>query len=127
MFTSEYTNCSSVPNINGGQDALNYPSVSLQLNNSKSSISAIFHRTVTNVGSRKAIYKATVKAPMNLKVTVVPKELAFSNLHESKSFTVVIKGPPLNNINSLSASLEWSDAKHRVKSPILIYLPPSIF
>ena len=55
LFTSEYTNCSSVPNINGGQDALNYPSVSLQLNNSKSSISAIFHRTVTNVGSRKAI------------------------------------------------------------------------
>ena len=121
VFTEKGTNCSSIPDI-GGHDALNYPSMYLQLNSTNSSISAIFHRTVTNVGSRKAIYKATVKAPANLKVTVVPKELAFSHLNEKKSFMVVIKGPPLKNITSVSASLEWSDAKHRVRSPILIFL-----
>ncbi|KAK9999542.1 hypothetical protein SO802_019145 [Lithocarpus litseifolius] len=121
LFTEGNTNCSNIPSI-GGHDALNYPSMYLQLNNPNSSISAIFHRTVKNVGSKKAIYKATVKAPANLKVTVAPKELAFSHLKEKKSFTVVIKGPPLKNITSVSASLEWSDAKHRVRSPILIFL-----
>ena len=121
FFTEGNTNCSSIPNI-GGHDALNYPSMYLQLNNPNTSISAIFHRIVKNVGSKKAIYKATVKAPANLKVTVVPKELAFSHLNEKKSFAVVIKGPPLKNITSVSASLEWSDAKHRVRSPILIFL-----
>nr|POE88667.1 subtilisin-like protease sbt4.15 [Quercus suber] len=121
VLTEENTNCSSIPDI-GGHDALNYPSMYLQLNSANSSISAIFHRTVTNVGLEKAIYKAIVKAPATLKVTVVPKELAFSHLYEKKSFTVVMKGPPLKNITSVSASLEWSDAKHRVRSPILIFL-----
>ncbi|XP_050259827.1 subtilisin-like protease SBT4.15 [Quercus robur] len=121
VFTEEKTNCSSIPDI-GGHDALNYPSMYLQLNSANSSISAIFHRTVTNVGLEKGIYKAIVKAPATLKVTVVPKELAFSHLYEKKSFMVVIKGPPLNNISSLSASLEWNDGKHRVKSPIHIFL-----
>ncbi|XP_065633197.1 subtilisin-like protease SBT4.15 [Quercus suber] len=121
LFTEGKTNCSSIPNI-GGHDALNYPSMYLQLTNPNSSISAIFHRTVKNVGLKKAIYKATVKAPANLKVTVVPKELAFSHLNEKKSFKVVIKGPPLKNITNVSASLEWSDTKHRVRSPIFIFL-----
>ncbi|KAK7849030.1 subtilisin-like protease sbt4.15 [Quercus suber] len=102
LFTNENTSCSSLPNI-GGQDALNYPSMSLQLNNPNSSISTMFRRKVTNVGSERAIYKAIVKAPTNLKVTVVPKQLAFSHLHEEKYFMVVKKGPPLNNISSLSA------------------------
>ena len=82
----------------------------------------MFHRKVTNVGSEKAIYKAIVKALANLKVTVVPKQLDFSHLHEEKSFMVVKKGPPLNNITSFSTSLEWSDTKHKVKSPIFVYL-----
>ncbi|KAK4595105.1 hypothetical protein RGQ29_018747 [Quercus rubra] len=120
LFTEGKTNCSSVPNI-GGHDALNYPSMYLELNNTNSSILAIFHRTVTNVGSRNSIYKAIVKAPAVLNVTVVPNQLAFSHLKEKKSFTVVIKGPPLNNVTSLSASLEWNDTKHRVKNPILLF------
>ena len=121
LFTNENTSCSSLPNIRG-QDALNYPPMSLQLNNPNSSISTMFHRKVTNVGSEKAIYKAIVKALANLKVTVVPKQLDFSHLHEEKSFMVVKKGPPLNNITSFSTSLEWSDTKHKVKSPIFVYL-----
>ncbi|KAL0009588.1 hypothetical protein SO802_011090 [Lithocarpus litseifolius] len=120
LFTEERTNCSSVPDI-GGHDALNYPSMYLELNTTNSSVSAIFHRTVTNVGSPKSIYKAIVKAPAVLNVTVVPNQLAFSHLNEKKSFTVVIKGPPLNNVTSLSASLEWNDTKHRVKNPILLF------
>ncbi|XP_075644333.1 subtilisin-like protease SBT4.15 [Castanea sativa] len=120
LFTDAPTNCSSVPDI-GGLDALNYPSMYLELNDTNSSVSGIFHRTVTNVGSPKSIYKAIVKAPAVLKVTVVPNQLVFSHLNEKKSFTVVIKGPPLDNVTSLSASLEWNDTKHRVKSPIQLF------
>ncbi|XP_030957527.1 subtilisin-like protease SBT4.15 isoform X1 [Quercus lobata] len=127
LFTEEITNCSSVPNI-GGHDALNYPSMYFQFKNTNSTISAIFHRTVTNVGPRKSIYKATVRAPKNLKVTVIPNKLTFSQLNQKKSFKVVIQGPPqllpINQMTSLSASLEWSDATHRVKSPIFITLTP---
>ena len=123
ILTDEKTNCSSIPSF-GGQDALNYPSMYLQLKNSTSSYSAIFYRKVTNVGSQKSTYKVTVKAPENVKVTVVPNTLAFSKLQEKKSFKVVIKGPPLKYSTSLSASLEWSDGTHMVKSPILIFLPP---
>ena len=78
------------------------------------------------MGSRKSIYKATVRAPKNLKVTVIPNKLTFSQLNQKKSFKVVIQGPPqllpINQTTSLSASLEWSDATHRVKSPIFITL-----
>ncbi|XP_075633879.1 subtilisin-like protease SBT4.15 [Castanea sativa] len=127
LFTGKITNCSSVPNI-GGHDALNYPSMYFQFKDGNSSISAIFHRTVTNVGSRKSTYKAIVKAPKNLKVTIIPNKLAFSQLNQKKSFKVVIQGPPLlltiNQTTSLSASLEWRDATHRVKSPIFITLTP---
>ncbi|KAL4611660.1 hypothetical protein ACB092_08G141700, partial [Castanea dentata] len=121
LFTGEITNCSSLPNI-GGHDILNYPSMYFQFTNAKSSISTIFHRTVTNVGSRKSIYKATVRAPKNLKVTVIPNKLTFSQLNQKKSFQVMIQGPPqlLNQTAGLSASLEWSDGTHRVKSPIFI-------
>nr|POE84449.1 subtilisin-like protease sbt4.15 [Quercus suber] len=125
LFTGEITNCSSLPNI-GGHDVLNYPSMYFQFTNPKSSITAIFHRTVTNVGPRKSIYKATVRAPKNLKVTVIPNKLTFSQLNQKKSFKVAIQGPPqllpINQTTSLSASLEWSDGTHRVKSPIFITL-----
>jgi hypothetical protein len=62
IFTNKNTNCSSIPSF-GGQDALNYPSLYLQLKNSNSSYLAIFYRTVTNVGSQKSTYKVTVKVP----------------------------------------------------------------
>ncbi|XP_075633877.1 subtilisin-like protease SBT4.15 [Castanea sativa] len=125
LFTEDNTDCASVPDI-GGHDSLNYPSMYYQFQNPNTSINVIFHRTVTNVGLKNSIYKATVKAPRNLKVSVIPNVLAFSQLNEKKSFNVTIEGPPLllqtNQITHLSASLEWSDTKHRVRSPIFVTL-----
>ncbi|XP_065634419.1 subtilisin-like protease SBT4.15 [Quercus suber] len=125
LFTEDNTDCASVPDI-GGHDSLNYPSMYYQFQNPNTSINVVFHRTVTNVGPKNSIYKATVKAPRNLKVSVIPNVLAFSQLNEKKSFNVTIQGPPLllqtNKITHLSASLEWSDAKHRVRSPIFVTL-----
>ncbi|KAA8544226.1 hypothetical protein F0562_022238 [Nyssa sinensis] len=124
IVVDEHVNCSRISSI-GGHDDLNYPTVHLMLENPNSSISATFHRTVTNVGYGKSVYKAIVKAPEGIKISVVPDTLAFNQVKEKQSFKVELKGPPLkNNISVLSASLEWSDKRHIVKSPILVFLPP---
>ncbi|KAF3960897.1 hypothetical protein CMV_014425 [Castanea mollissima] len=125
LFTEDNTTCSSVPKF-GGYDSLNYPTLYYQYDDPNSTISAIYYRTVTNVGFRNSIYKATVTAPKNLTVTVVPNKLSFTQLHQKKSFKVTIKAPPqflqTFQYTHRSASLEWSDGRHRVKSPILISL-----
>lgn len=112
--------CSSMKPAQG-IDGLNYPTMHMQLRNG-SKINAVFHRTVTNVGP-KSVYKATVKSPKGLKVKVSPKVLLFSKPYEKQSFIVRLKGSMKNGTQILSASLEWKDSKHRVKSPILIYKP----
>lgn len=107
-----------------GTDGLNYPSMHIQLKTPDSSISAIFYRTVTNVGSAESVYKASVTAPKGLSVQVAPNTLTFSKLHQKKSFKVVLKGAAIKNgTRILSALLEWSDSMHKVKSPILVYKP----
>ena len=125
LFTKDNTNCSSVPKF-GGHDSLNYPTLYYQYDDPNSTISAIYYRTVTNVSFRNSMYKATVTAPKNLTVTVVPNKLSFTQLHQKKSFKVTLKAPPqflqTFQYTHQSASLEWSDGTHRVKSPILISL-----
>ncbi|KAK3445466.1 hypothetical protein EUGRSUZ_A01616 [Eucalyptus grandis] len=114
-------NCSSFRPAHG-TDGLNYPSMHLQLTDTSASISAIFYRTVTNVGSAKSLYKAKVTAPEGVSIQVVPDTLKFDKLHENRSFKVVVKGGRVKKgTHIMSGSLEWSDSRHRVKSPILIF------
>uniref|UniRef100_A0A5B7AN33 Subtilisin-like protease SBT4.15 n=1 Tax=Davidia involucrata TaxID=16924 RepID=A0A5B7AN33_DAVIN len=105
-----------------GADGLNYPSMHIQLENSNSSISAVFYRTVTNVEDGKSVYKAKVQSPEGLSVTVVPNTLSFDGLNQKRSFKVVLKGKFIQDRSwILSALLVWSDSKHTVKSPIVVY------
>ncbi|KAL3754124.1 hypothetical protein ACJRO7_001383 [Eucalyptus globulus] len=114
-------NCSSFRPAHG-TDGLNYPSMHLQLTDTNASISAVFYRTVTNVGSAKSLYKAKVTAPEGVSIQVVPDTLKFDKLHENRSFKVVVKGGRVKKgTRIMSGSLEWSDSRHRVKSPILIF------
>ncbi|XP_061340241.1 subtilisin-like protease SBT4.15 [Gastrolobium bilobum] len=109
-----------------GTDGINYPSMHIQLLSAYSRISAVFHRTVTNVGYGTSTYKAKVTAPKGLSVEVIPNTLQFSQLHQDLSFKVVLKGPPMpDETQILSASLEWNDSKHSVRSPILVLKPTS--
>ncbi|XP_043711864.1 subtilisin-like protease SBT4.15 [Telopea speciosissima] len=110
--------------IEEGYDGLNYPSMNLNLENNKH-ISAVFKRTVTNVGFPNSVYKATVKTPPGLNVKVIPNTLIFKSLQEKKTFKVVMKGAVLkgNDTRVLEASLEWNDKWHKVRSPILVYRP----
>ncbi|CAL5345509.1 unnamed protein product [Camellia sinensis] len=113
-------NCSSFKPAQG-TDGLNYPSMHTQVASGNSSISAVFYRTVTNVGYGNSVYVARVKLPKGLDVTVVPKTLSFKRRHQKKSFKVVLRGKFMNDRAwVLSALLEWSDSKHTVRSPILV-------
>lgn len=114
-------NCSSFKPAHG-TDGLNYPSMHLQLTDTSARISAVFYRTVTNVGPVKTVYKARVTAPKGVSIQVVPDTLKFDKLHENRSFKVVVKGGRVEKgTHTMSGSLEWRDSRHRVKSPILVF------
>ncbi|KAF4358514.1 hypothetical protein F8388_005170 [Cannabis sativa] len=108
-----------------GTDGLNYPTMQLHLQNPNSTVSAIFHRTVTHVGQGSAMYKVNVVSPKGLSVRVNPSSLSFSAPQQKRSFSVVIKGKSLpKGTQFLSALLEWNDfQKHSVRSNILVYKP----
>ncbi|PON83147.1 Subtilase [Trema orientale] len=108
-----------------GTDGLNYPTMHIHLKNPNSTVSAVFHRTVTHVGYRSAVYKANVVSPKGLSVKVLPGSLNFTQPRQKRSFKVAVKGSALPNGTSfLSAMLEWNDShKHIVRSYILVYKP----
>ncbi|KAJ4829848.1 hypothetical protein Tsubulata_035045 [Turnera subulata] len=107
-----------------GTDGLNYPSMHMQLKDVNSSVSAVFYRTVTNVGFGTSVYKASVKSPKGLSIQVIPDTLTFDKLHQKQDFKVVVKGGPMTGETYvLSGLLEWTDSKHSVRSPIVIYRP----
>ncbi|KAK7355421.1 hypothetical protein VNO80_14676 [Phaseolus coccineus] len=104
-----------------GTDGINYPSMHTQII-PNGSISAIFYRSVTNVGLGNSTYKAKVTSPKGLSIKVIPDTLTFSGVNQELSFKVMLKGPPVpKESNLLSASLEWNDSQHNVRSPIVVY------
>jgi len=112
--------CSSIEPAQG-TDGINYPSMHTQIA-PNSSISAIFYRSVTNVGLGNSTYKAKVTSPKGLSIEVIPDTLTFGGVKQELSFKVVLKGPPMPKESYiLSASLEWNDSQHNVRSPIVIY------
>ncbi|KAF6166039.1 hypothetical protein GIB67_012936 [Kingdonia uniflora] len=115
-----HANCSSFPRALGS-DGLNYPTMQFQIASPNEPVSAVFIRTVTNVGYGKSVYKATVKSAKGLKITVTPNTLIFNRPHQKKSFKVVVKGNLQADSAISSSVLQWSDSKHIVRSPIMIY------
>ncbi|XP_039004248.1 cucumisin-like [Hibiscus syriacus] len=97
---------------------LNYPSFALSATPGNS-VTRVFHRTVTNVGSAVSTYKAVVKAPSGLVIQVQPSILSFKSLGQKVSFTVTVKAEVGNSM--LSGGLIWDDGVHQVRSPIVAY------
>lgn len=101
---------------------LNYPSMTacIKANGNKVvTFSEKFTRVVTNVGLGNSTYKVTTTKSSDYIVSVEPSTLAFGAMNEKKSFEVVISGK--TNAKMVSASLEWSDGIHRVRSPVVLY------
>nr|KYP55861.1 Subtilisin-like protease [Cajanus cajan] len=115
---SSSNNCSN-PSLD-----LNYPSfIAFFGDNGSSNDSRAtweFHRTVTNVGDGETIYTASVTRIKGFNVSVIPNKLVFKEKNEKLSYKLRIEGPSIEGF----AYLAWTDAKHVVRSPIVVTALP---
>ncbi|XP_031285387.1 subtilisin-like protease SBT4.14 [Pistacia vera] len=119
---SKSVNCSSlIPGL--GHDALNYSTMQVKLDKYHPT-TAVFRRTVTNVGDPVSIYNTTIKAPKGVNISVKPLSLFFSRSRQKRNFTVVVKAsrkPIPASTKVHSGLLVWKSPRHVVRSPIVIY------
>lgn len=98
---------------------LNYPSISVaDLKTGPVTI----NRKVKNVGS-PGKYVGRVTSPLEVSIVIEPSTLQFTAMDEEKSFTIVLQRSGKGNQEGyVFGTLEWSDGKHSVRSPIAINL-----
>lgn len=120
LLTGENITCSQ--ETNGTVWDLNYPSFALSTQPG-TSITRVFHRTVTNVWSASSTYKATIAASTGLNIQVQPEVLSFNSPGQKQSFVVTVEA----NLNktTISGSLVWDDGMHQVRSPIVAHVSHS--
>ncbi|CAL5066647.1 unnamed protein product [Urochloa decumbens] len=110
----------------GSVGDLNYPTMAAQVEPGKN-FTVGFPRTVTNVGDAGAVYNVKIVsatgAAGNLVVAVSPSRLEFSERSTKASFTVTVTGVVPGAGHVVSAAIVWSDGKHEVKSPVVVYTP----
>lgn len=119
LITGDNSSCSDV--TNGTVWDLNYPSFAMSTTNPKTPVRRVFHRTVTNVGSTKSVYKATVSAPKGLNVTVEPSVLTFGSVGQKLSFSLTVQAT-IFETDKIVGTLIWYDGSHSVRSPVVSYL-----
>ncbi|KAJ1389154.1 Peptidase S8/S53 domain [Sesbania bispinosa] len=104
---------------------LNYPSFAVSTT-SGVFFSRVFTRTVTitNAGSPTSIYNAIVTAPKGLEIKMNPSSMSFSSVGQNQNFQLRVQGSLGTNLLA-SASLIWDDGKHKVRSPITVFLVES--
>lgn len=94
----------------------NYPSISVD----KFGGSATVSRKVKNVGS-PGTYRARVRSPAGVTVSVNPSTLTFEKKGEEKKFEVTFKaksnGQPAGFV---FGQLIWSNGHHYVRSPLVV-------
>ncbi|CAF2037579.1 subtilisin-like protease SBT1.7 [Brassica rapa] len=105
---------------------LNYPSFAVNVDKSDT---YKYTRTVTNVGGAGSYSVKVISETTEVKISVEPAVLTFKEVNEKKSyevtFTVNSSKPPRfssfrpSGFNSFG-SIEWSDGKHVVASPVAI-------
>ncbi|KAL0673238.1 hypothetical protein Bca4012_001219 [Brassica carinata] len=104
--------------------SLNYTSDTLKIiSGSDNSFTVSFNRTVTNVGTPNSTYTSKVVAGHGSKLTIMvtPSVLSFKTVNEKQSFKVTVTGSDLSSKLPSSANLIWSDGRHNVRSPIVVY------
>ncbi|GMI74108.1 hypothetical protein like AT5G59810 [Hibiscus trionum] len=96
----------------------NYPSIAVPELNGTVTVS----RTVKNVGPPRSTYKARVRSPAGVTITVIPSKLRFKKCGEEKRFKVTIKSnSDVKSQEYVFGELLWSDGKHNVRSPIAVW------
>ncbi|MBA0627223.1 hypothetical protein Godav_004762 [Gossypium davidsonii] len=118
QVTRDNTTCSAATNGTVLSD-LNYPSFAV-FTSSSTTVRHVFNRTVTNVGSPMATYRARVSFPTRTaRVRVNPNVLSFTSVGQKLSFQVIIEGTM--DASMVSGSLVWDDGVHKASSPIVVF------
>ncbi|GMI95185.1 Subtilisin-like Serine protease 1.7 [Hibiscus trionum] len=105
----------------GGRNELNYPSfISILSKDEKSPKVKKFSRVVTNVGDEESSYEANATSSNEMRITVEPATLTFSDKYQKQSFSVSLEiseeAPPV-----VFGYIKWSDQhSHLVSSPIVV-------
>ncbi|GFQ05644.1 cucumisin [Phtheirospermum japonicum] len=97
---------------------LNYPTIAANVKIGKA-FKVRFLRTVTNVGHAKSRYKVKIVKSLGGRVVVRPRVIKFRALNQRRSFVVTVSGKISEKL--FVASIVWSDGKHKVRSPIVVY------
>jgi hypothetical protein len=103
---------------------LNYPSITALFAATTKVVpsSKTFVRTVMNVGPKRSVYVARVKAPKGVTVTVKPAMLAFADGVTKRSFMVTVTADTRNLVlddsGAMFGSLSWSDGTHVVRTEV---------
>ncbi|XP_042520487.1 subtilisin-like protease SBT5.4 [Macadamia integrifolia] len=94
----------------------NYPSITVP----NLSGSATVTRKLKNVGS-PGTYKAQIRPPLGISITVEPTILTFNSVGQEKTFKLTMKTKqPGFAKDYVFGELKWSDGIHKVKSPIVV-------
>ncbi|KAM7480652.1 hypothetical protein LguiA_028865 [Lonicera macranthoides] len=123
-ITRKNADCSGAKRA-GHAGNLNYPSLSVVFQqNGEHKMSTHFIRTVTNVGDPDSVYKVSIRPPSGTFVSVEPERLAFRRLGQRLSFVVRVKAVAVKlsagSSSMNSGSIQWSDGKHIVTSPLVV-------
>ncbi|KAF8101054.1 hypothetical protein N665_0211s0043 [Sinapis alba] len=97
---------------------LNYPSFAVNVDESST---YKYTRTVTNVGGAGSYSVKVTSEATSVKISVEPAVLNFKEVNEKKSYAVTftVDSSKPSGSNSFG-SIEWSDGKHVVASPVAI-------
>ncbi|XP_037448548.1 subtilisin-like protease SBT1.4 [Triticum dicoccoides] len=118
-------NCSTRAGSSVGDH--NYPAFSVVFATNKMAV-VRQRRVMRNVGGdARATYRAKVTAPDGVLVTVSPRTLRFTATQKTQEYVVTFAQRIFGSVtgNHTFGSIEWSDRKHTVTSPIAITWPAS--
>ncbi|GLJ14453.1 hypothetical protein SUGI_0233690 [Cryptomeria japonica] len=121
LLTKKSVSCPS-PSLEVGD--LNYPSFSVLFNSSKE-LTQVKRRTVKNVGAQAhAVYRASVKSPPGVKITVQPETLEFTKLEDKASYSVRFETDVTSpSVSHQFGEISWTcigGGTHVVRSPVVL-------
>ncbi|MFS7974655.1 putative cucumisin [Helianthus anomalus] len=124
VITRKHADCSRAKKA-GHSGNLNVPSMTAVFQQyGKQKMSTHFIRSVRNVGVADSVYRVSIRPPRGMNVTVEPMKLAFRRVGQKLNFLVRVKvaAVKLSPGSSMtkSGSIEWSDGKHVVTSPVVV-------
>lgn len=98
---------------------VNYPSIGIS--GYKGNENKTVSRTVTNVGGDGvAVYTVSLETPPGFSIQVTPEKLQFTKDGEKLTYQVTVSAGDGSLKKDVFGALTWSNAKYKVRSPIVI-------